>query len=38
MAYEHILTETYGAVALLRLNRSKRRSALCEARTMPGSS
>jgi enoyl-CoA hydratase len=31
MAYEHILTETHGAVALIRLNRPKTRNALCKA-------
>jgi enoyl-CoA hydratase len=31
MAYEHILTETHGAVALIRLNRPRVRNALCKA-------
>jgi len=32
MAYEYILTETHGAVGLVRLNRPKARNALCLAR------
>jgi enoyl-CoA hydratase len=31
MSYEHILTETHGAVGLVRLNRPKARNALCQA-------